>query len=262
MAITATLSGSVGAGVEFFEVYFDSPCYSGSDGGPVTGSTPGEAIIYSGSQLTQVGGVEVSFPDGAQVAYIRTLGEYQDPISNNFSGSQYCSHCFGPVAIPGAIAPSPTPTPTNTATPTVTPTNTPTPTPQPSSQVVLTPFKMYANYSSGTSEWVGLENASDYCSSNYTVSVTFYTNAPSFAALISTTGYVVYDNSSGTTTNFDGSDGTGTFNKFAAGTSTFSTQNVDEFRVLTLSTNGTVTGVNRVSCTQLPDGGGGGGQEQ
>lgn len=253
MAITATISGSVGAGVGSFEVYFDSPCYSGSYGGPVTGSTFGTASLYSGSQIESVGGLSIDFPDNAQVAYIRTIGY---SVNNDTTGSQYCSQCFGPVTIPNANAPTPTPTPTSTNTPTPTPTNTPTPTPQPSSQVILTAFKMFANEVSST--WQGLSTVDAYCDQNYLVSVTFYTNAPSYAALINTTGYRVYDNSSGNATSFNSS-----IDKFAVGSSTYGTQNVDEFKVLELTANGTVVAVTNKTCTELPtEPPNGGGEEQ
>jgi len=223
-----TLSGSVGNDVGEFTVYFDSACFSGSEGGPVTGSTFGSASIYSGSQLTE--GITIDFPDTAQVAYIRTEG-----FSLENSGSAYCQQCFGPVNIPNSTEPplsqTPTPTPTLTQTPTPTPTSTPVP-------VVSAryPCKIYALDSGGT--YVGLLNTDDYCSANYIVNQTFYTDAPSFAALVSTTGYQIFDSKAGGADTFSGTN-----NKFAVGDSNYETLSVDEFYVLEVSTNGTVDSV-------------------
>jgi len=105
MAITTTLSGSVGADVGIFEVYYNSACYSGSDGGPITGSTEGVARLFSGSETSPYDfEYSIDFPDDAYEAYIRTLGASG---SNGISGSIYCSQCFGPVALPGVEPPAP-----------------------------------------------------------------------------------------------------------------------------------------------------------
>lgn len=247
MAITATLSGSVGEGVEFFHVYFDSPCFSGSDGGPVTGSTPGTASLYSGSQLIQVGGIEVDFPDDAQVAYIKTLGAFEDPVSQEISGSQYCSQCFGPVTIPGAVAPTPTPTPTIPPTPTPsaippTPTPTLTATPPP---VSLATIRLYASWNG--SQWVGLSSADAYCDANYSIRKVFKTDASSFATL--STGDRIYSGS-GATTSFNA------LTYFAGGDSIFNTSG-SSFEVIQVDTNGFVTSIESVDCTTTEEPGGG-----
>lgn len=246
MAITATLSGSVGEGVEFFHVYFDSPCFSGSDGGPVTGSTPGTASLYSSSQLIQVGGIEVDFPDDAQVAYIKTLGAYENPASQKISGSQYCSQCFGPVSIPGAPELSPTPSPS--VTPSLTPTVTPTVTPTPSIStppVSLTSIRLYANLIGGT--WTGLSSADAYCDVNYSVRKLFKTDAGSFAA--PSVGDRIYS-SSGATATFS----TSTY--FAGGDNIYSTEG-SSFEVIQVNANGYVTSIESVDCTATEEPGGG-----
>lgn len=243
MALTVTISGSVGAGVGNFEVYFDSPCFSGSDGGPVTGSTPGTASLYSGSQIESVGGLEIDFPDNAQVAYIRTVGY---SVNNDSTGSQYCSQCFGPVNIPGA--PEPSLTPSVSTTPSVSPTPTPTITPTPTVSTVsisLTTIKLYASWDG--SKWVGLSSPDDYCDTNYYVSTTFKTNAASFATL--STGNIIYD-SSGAATTFD----TNTW--FAGGDNPFYTSG-SSFRAVELNANGSVAGFDQVDCTSTGEPGGG-----
>lgn len=243
MALTVTISGSVGAGVGDFEVYFDSPCFSGSDGGPVTGSTPGTASLYSGSQIESVGGLEVDFPDNAQVAYIRTVGF---STNNDGTGSQYCSQCFGPVDIPGAPVPSLTPSVSITPSVSLTPTPTITPTPTVSTvSISLTTIRLYANWDG--SKWVGLSSADAYCDTNYLVSRLFKTNAASFATL--STGNIIYD-SFGAATTFD------TSTWFAGGDSDFETQE-SSFRVVQLNANGSVAGFDQVDCTSTEEPGGG-----
>ena len=236
-----TISGSAGANVGLFNVYFDSPCFSGSDGGPITGSTFATASIYSGSQLTD--GIEIDFPGNAQVAYIRTLGY---GVTNDNTGSQYCSQCFGPVSIPGAPVPSPTPSPS--VTPSLTPTVTPTVTPTPSVStppVSLASIRLYANWNG--SQWVGLSSADAYCDVNYSVRRIFKTNAPSFAAL--GLGSRIYSGS-GATTSFS------TLTHFAGGDSIYNTES-SSFETIQVDANGFVTSIDSVDCVSTGEPGGG-----
>lgn len=250
MAITATISGSVGANVGYFNIYYDAACVSSSIGGPITGSDPNDltssngARIYSGSQIEYPNSLSVDFPDTAQVAYIKTLGI-------DGGGSRYCSQCFGPVVIPGGTTPTPTPTPTQTPpatqTPTPTPTNTPTPTPTTIDKIA---FYMFAQYNFSTQEYSGLATAADYCNQNYIVNGVYYTDASSYSDLVNTTGNNIYRNSTDTTPISVHS----TLNKFAVGASSYNTDTIGNFDVITLSTAGAVTGRSIENCV---DGGGG-----
>lgn len=317
MAITVTLSGSVGADVGIFEVYYNSACFSGSDGGPITGSTVGVARLFSGSETSPYDfEYSIDFPDDAYEAYVRTLGASG---SNGISGSVYCSQCFGPVALPGVDPPAPPPPPVNpeysltsnksqvnegdSFTITLTTANVAQGTDldytvtgitsddlsagsitgtftvdangeatqtftaiadsttegdetftisldngaastsvtindtslTPSQKPALNTVYLFANWNG--SQWVGRTNSNDYCTGNYSVSVTFKTNGNPSAL---TEGNRIFD-SGGNATNFSNTSW------FAFGDSQFVT-NGDPLEVLQVQNDGTISQIDEI-CT-------------